>query len=198
MRSNKLLLLFIFIETLTLFCLGVLGNQVATLLTIPTNILIACTVLGIVAVTTISFLKPTFTDKPSSPIYPTPEHSGQNNSPQTQELASPQPQYSEKQIKRRWFFSIGGALILGIVAMFLHRPLAQVGHSSKWFLMLLIFWITASSPILIIAWRDTTAKHGCFNFLFAGIHTFMVGMMMLFGIILGLLILTGLFGIPDP
>lgn len=163
MKSNKLLLIFILIETFTLFCLGVLGDRLASLITIPTWLLLGFTALGIAMASIIAFLRQ------SPPENLSLGEAWQRLKPKKRRRIMFGPRYSER--KELWLINLGlfGPLVLGILGAFIYPYFLKAGLITQWYWLLGGFVLLTLIPNVLLyrqsysveIWGDTFFGVGC-------------------------------------
>lgn len=151
MKSNKLLLIIILVETFTIFCLGVLSDQIAELFKLPPYLLLGFAALGLSLTAILSY----FLHKPVDT-----EHmaiKGLSFRDVLTRLTHRKgdskffsPGYSKFTQNLLLLLGLGGAVVYGIVAAFLRIPFTNSERPNLWFLTIGGFLLLSYIPIFFI------------------------------------------------
>jgi len=151
MRSNKLWLILILVETFTLFCLGIVGNQIATLFQLPTYLLLIFAALGLSLTAILSYFarNPFETEHMAyqglsfRDIFDRLRH----RKGDSKFFADKYSKRTQSILVKMGFF---GAFFYGIIAAFLRIPFTNSSHPNWWFYGLGILLFLAYIPVLLL------------------------------------------------
>lgn len=191
MRSNKFLIFVIFFQAVTVFLLGILGNQLATLFQLPLYALIGITVLGLVVTIVLTYLL----QRPS----PEPSTGEEMTWSEIWERIRPLIRLRRRRYMNGYHFTdkYGGAIamlgivgifVAGIVAAFLRLPFNAAGVPEYWWYTLLGL-LLISMIFLHFSQRPRESRPTFSESITElAIMIYVLGMLLSFGLVIGFIL----------
>lgn len=163
MQHNKpFLFTIILLEAFILFCLSVLGDRLASLLQLPTPLLLVFAVLGIVAIALLTYLRqsepPADSNTNQSVTHLSLGEIWQRLKPHKRHKMLFGPRYSPKEEGIRYELSVGGAIMFGVLGSLLRYWFNQFGRSTLWYIMLGFFLLMATIPTMQVMLRNSAHR----------------------------------------
>lgn len=145
MQNNGFWIILILVETFTLFCLGIIGNQIASLFQLPTYLLLIFAVFGLSLTVVIS----SQLRKPNNDEVKKENNLSLSRSRTQKEKQLPIEGYQYYQDKQEhiglWNFN--WAFLWGFLASILRLPFYNFGISYLWYVLLGIFILLSYFPL---------------------------------------------------